>query len=558
MNISFAEDFYTTKTWSKYLFYRNSEFKIKGGRFYFSAHKDLKAELEASLNYFQKKKKHQNGKYYHCLFPARFLILKEHFPLSNDLEECRDFNEFKSGLDIEDIFLVFTSAYANNPASMFGHTFLRFSRKSKGRLDSTKELLGYSAAFQARTNPDDNPIEYTFKGLFGGYTAYPEIKPQYVNIGIYNNGESRDLWEVKLNLTSNEKELMMAILWELSHSGAFDYYFFDENCSTFLLYIFEILRPHIDFKSLNETFVVPQTTYKEVQKYFSSDQSRIRLSLGRNIESRYLNLSSDHKKEISESLVGDLSDNHEVLDIAVDYWKFKNYKEKTQLSQVEKQIMLQTYNKRAKLNNITQDFDYVPSDERPELAHDKSLFSLGISNLGVSGRLRYGFHDFNDPQMGYDNKSFINFLDISLRQDYIKLTIGEILSLQQFNLLFKNFSWSVGSQFEQIKGKKLSEFYGGVGLFYNFNHFKFYSLVLLNYINYQDIVPHQFSNRTGLKLYLNKKLRLTLNTKFYSKKMPSNLQLALNRTLKEGDLEVEYSRLRGLSEQVTLSYKYYF
>ena len=85
-------------------------------------------------------KTNQNqNQFYQCLFPARYKILSNLWPNLFNTVECPKFDKWVKGLDVENVYLVFTSVYPNNPASMFGHTFLRFDRKSRGKLERTKE-----------------------------------------------------------------------------------------------------------------------------------------------------------------------------------------------------------------------------------------------------------------------------------------------------------------------------------------------------------------------------------------------------------------------------------
>ena len=133
------------------------------------------------------------------------------------------------------VFLVYSSVYPNNPASMFGHTFFRVDRNTKGSGQSEKAILGYSLAFQARTSNEDNPFIYTIKGLFGGYPAFLDIKPHYIDLGVYNNLESRDLWEYPLAFSEIEKELFLRLMWEMSLTTSFDYYFLRNSSVSFHL-----------------------------------------------------------------------------------------------------------------------------------------------------------------------------------------------------------------------------------------------------------------------------------------------------------------------------------
>ena len=99
-----------------------------------------------------------------CAFPARARYLKGRgAPVAR--VECPGFESFRSGLGAERVTLVFASAYANNPASAFGHVALRLTPLSGPK---RQPLLGETVAFVARIDPSDDALSYTVKGLIGG------------------------------------------------------------------------------------------------------------------------------------------------------------------------------------------------------------------------------------------------------------------------------------------------------------------------------------------------------------------------------------------------------
>ncbi|MEZ4846078.1 MAG: DUF4105 domain-containing protein [Bdellovibrionota bacterium] len=77
------------------------------------------------------------------------------------------FDSWKQRLGATDISLIFASSYTNNPASMFGHTFLRVKRVQNGQ--EMPPLLSYTVNFAAETG--SKGMLYTIKGLFGAYRA---------------------------------------------------------------------------------------------------------------------------------------------------------------------------------------------------------------------------------------------------------------------------------------------------------------------------------------------------------------------------------------------------
>src|SRR5262249_48813374 len=147
---------------------------------------------------------------------------------------------WRSQMDPDSITLIFASYYLNNPASMYGHTFLRLNKK--GRSDKDR-LLDYVVNFAAVTD-SNNGIMFAIRGLMGGYSGKFSTLPYYMKVQEYNNLESRDLWEYTLTFTPAELERLVRHLWEMG-SAEMDYYFFNRNCSYQLLPLLEVARPSL-------------------------------------------------------------------------------------------------------------------------------------------------------------------------------------------------------------------------------------------------------------------------------------------------------------------------
>ena len=64
-------------------------------------------------------------------FPARTDFLVEHLQLELSLEHaaCPALNRWLETINADKVTLVFPVGYLNNPASLFGHTFLRLDSR---------------------------------------------------------------------------------------------------------------------------------------------------------------------------------------------------------------------------------------------------------------------------------------------------------------------------------------------------------------------------------------------------------------------------------------------
>ena len=192
--------------WRRILFigpawFDQSKSIIDDPKFFFAQDglKNPQSELEATLRAFVETdlgSLDSMNKHPICRFPARYHHLKFRLPeLENYVVpiECSAFENFWQEHRFKMVSLVFTAYYANNPASTFGHTFLRLHRLStrKGRQSA---LLDSAINFSAVIRPGINPIIYTYKGLTGGFDGNFFFVPYYEKVQEYNNYDTRDLW----------------------------------------------------------------------------------------------------------------------------------------------------------------------------------------------------------------------------------------------------------------------------------------------------------------------------------------------------------------------------
>jgi len=198
-----------------------------------------------------------------CTFPARYRWLKEQlgFDAARLPEEpCARFRAWQEALKPASATFIFASFYFNNPASLFGHTLIRFDRE--GRRE-TERLLDYTVNFAAIVPPDDSAIAYAWKGLTGGYPGYFSLLPYYLKVLEYSDLDSRDLWEYRLTLTPDQLDWMVRHAWEMG-STYFDYYFFTENCSYHLLSLIEVADPSLHLREQFPVWTLPSDTVRAV------------------------------------------------------------------------------------------------------------------------------------------------------------------------------------------------------------------------------------------------------------------------------------------------------
>ncbi len=220
---------------------------------------NAQAELEADIRGFFSVKASAHPR---CLFPARFYWLDAQLNLSQYLPKmmCQPFVRWKEKLNAEKITLLFPSMHLQNPASMFGHTFIRFDRPDNNH------LLSYTLSYVASYDESDPVLVYSWKGITGGYPGKFFLQAYYETLQEYSDIEQRDIWEYQLNLKPREIDQLIRHLWEIKGVN-FDYFFFRENCSYRLLALLDVARENINMSiDAHPFYAVPVDTVRDIER----------------------------------------------------------------------------------------------------------------------------------------------------------------------------------------------------------------------------------------------------------------------------------------------------
>lgn len=455
-----------SKAWLRHLHYKKTfggfKSELDGKSFFFA--KDGKFqplnELKASLAAFHQPLEVGKLKLHpQCAFPERFRFIKEAFPgESYRVVECPLFEQFSQRFhNPSGVSLVFSSAYPNNPASMFGHTFLKIHSERKNN------LLDMGLNFAAYTPTDYNMLAFMYKGVFGGYPGLWSIEPYYKKVNEYVNAESRDLWEFELHFSKVETLRLIAHIWELEVNSYFDYYFFDENCSYQILKAIEVVKLDIDISQF-PFYVIPAETIKKVTPYTDLVKAvHFRPSLYHQTQIKLNRLDSQAKKHVYQWLKGVEAEDKspQVLDTVLTgllYKKAKLKKKWTGKDQAwENYILdLQAANVAYKANLEIPDHLYR---NRPDLAHHPSSVYTSLVRMNSSQdghqsalrwRVRSSYHDLMARDEGFSPFNEIQFpwveMQWNLKSENLHLRELGILSttsLFPLSHLEKRKSWRI-------------------------------------------------------------------------------------------------------------------
>lgn len=175
-----------------------------------------------------------------CRFPARYYWLSQQLPIPQiDLRDpaCMNPQRWQDFDRITSISLLLVSGYWGNPASTFGHALLKVNSTSP---EDPHDLFDLTVNYGAITPEHENPFRYIYKGLFGGYQGVFSDQYYYTQDLTYVRTEFRDIWDFELELTENEKTLLIFHLWEIM-GMKFKYYFLKENCAFRLAGLVELI-----------------------------------------------------------------------------------------------------------------------------------------------------------------------------------------------------------------------------------------------------------------------------------------------------------------------------
>ncbi|MDQ1363036.1 MAG: hypothetical protein QG652_896 [Pseudomonadota bacterium] len=238
---------------------------------------DAEAELDATVRAFSEDSAMA------CRFPARWHWLSRFLDMGTKAE-CAELDSWKQKLAAQHLTLLFPSMYLQNPASMFGHTFLRFDQNEKS------PLLAYTLSYAARPDTQDNVLSYVYKGVFGGYPGVFAVQPYYQTVTDYGDIEHRDIREYSLNLDSEEIDQLLNHVWEL-RDKQIDYYFLRENCAFQLLSLLDVARPGMQLtQDRFLLYAIPVDTVRSVRDAGLIESSAYRPARASRIAQMYVQL----------------------------------------------------------------------------------------------------------------------------------------------------------------------------------------------------------------------------------------------------------------------------
>ncbi len=434
---------------------------------------DPQAELDATLaQFFSDAPVGRSKQPAQCAFIARYHWLKDRLSLDPDRlpsMTCDQFERWRAELNPQGVSLIFPAAFMNNPASMFGHTFLRIDQK--GQTEHTR-ILAYTIDYAAQLPPDVG-LEYAYKGIFGGYKGLFSAPPYYLKVQGYRDIENRDMWEYQLNLTAQQTDRLIMHAWELGNAY-FDYFFFKENCSYHILSLLEYANPTLHLRDHFYLWTIPADTVRIVM----AQPGMVNRVTYRPSRSTLINRKRESLDAEERKVLRRLTDNPEVaqgsmfaeiplarrallLDVASDFLRYKGESDDPEVK-IYKERNRQILTERSRLKVPSAEMEIRPYAKQPDAGHQTSRIGLGAGWRNHDSfeelSVRAAYHDLLDREDGYTPDAQIEMLGLALRHysraDQGRLeraTLLNILSLSPIDQLFRGPSWKVNIGMNTIR-----------------------------------------------------------------------------------------------------------
>jgi hypothetical protein len=256
-------------------------------------------------------------------------------------------------------------------------------------------------------------VLFAIGGLSGWFSGNYNAVPYYYKVREYNDYETRDLWSYQLDMTQEEIDMVVDIIWELAHSR-FDYYFLTENCSYHVLSILEAARPSLHLHDyLPQLYTIPSETLKALHASGIVRSISFRPSASTQFYHQLALLSSDEQKAVNDLVFKakpspEFSETRKafVYDTALSLVDYKFAKEVLKGEEEAQKLKrpLLVARSRIPLRSEALDFSHFMM-RAPHLGHGQKRVAVSSMRSGAKNFLdtewRFAFHDFLDKDIGF-------------------------------------------------------------------------------------------------------------------------------------------------------------
>lgn len=495
------------------LLHYNNNLNIKDKKFILSENFSLQNELNSTIKAFYTPEKHYLNINNHpqCKFPARLLFITHELNISTEefpKIDCPDFHTYKMKAPADKISLIFASEKVNNPSSMMGHTFLKYSGKNYNNIEVRHAISFYTILNSA------NIFKLAYQNVFSGMEGLFALQPYEKVVKLYTEKENRNVWEYQLKLSDYRRKLIYYHIWELK-GVKMKYFFTSYNCSTVIYYILSLANPKI--YDDDYLWITPLVTVKFLYKYnliakselFPSDEWLLKMT-AENLEDTKIKQVKGIVKEKTYNQISKLDFNSLKLLEAYSRVRYK----KDDITSNEFQIIKKSIDTREE--NSSNVFD-ISEYKSPNKIPNERQISIGLKDINEEKFVKLSFlpasHLLNDYNREYfaESELKIGYLSLLINKDNIKLDEFTLYGMKSYipydtlsNDLSYQFEMSVKKEYtKKMKYVDTLKINGGVGVDFLFlNDINVFAM--LNFgvgYNNEDHTYLSFNPRIGTMIY---------------------------------------------------------
>lgn len=515
------------KIWHNLLYYHDGVSEIESKEFFLSSNgkTDPKAELIATINAYDANATYLSDDAPTCKYPARYMFLSQYVKFPNHVSidsRCKRLSNWEAPKETKSISLMLVSGYLGNPASTFGHAFMRLNSDDNTTIS---ELFDLSINYGALVPENEATLLYVMRGLFGGYQAGFSDKYFYTEDLVYSHNEFRDIWNYQLNLTEEQIQFLLLHLWEII-GKKYKYYFLDKNCGYRIAEMMQLIidEPIIPQHRMNNWYI-PLEMFQRLEDIDSDkrDTSQPPLihsvtyvpSMQKELYAQYTLLDTK-----AQSIITDLIKNRletldilfqsckdeakiDILDFLLTYYRYQitNHPKDQSLTQLHRTLLLH----RLQLPAQSIPKLEIPDRISPAKNNKPMIIGTGIGHTPLTkSYLVLNFSGYAMESLGQHNLGFdeLVVLDTALgfnQRDELFIDKFDLVRIKKYKIKqhsFENdlpFSWDISISLEKDQthfNQYHLLFAGGIGKSYKLFSKSMISLMLDSSINSSDSPLH--------------------------------------------------------------------
>jgi hypothetical protein len=486
------------KTWLKLLHFDsfNGKSSIVTQSFFLAkdGNTNPKNELIATLNGYE------NNSSLVCRYPARLSWLNSQLDLDGfeeKLQGCHGLQGKIKQLDLSSVSLVFVSGYMANPASTFGHTFIKLN---SARYES--DLLDATLSFGADVPQGENAFMYVVRGISGAYSGEFRDKYFLTHDMVYANTEQRDMWEYKLKIPQQKLDFLLLHILEIQGSE-FEYYFFKKNCAYESANLLQLVVDE-DLTSMHTLWYPPIEPFVKLSKTSNLvDTIKYHPSRESYLISYYQDLTREQQGVITQLIEGDLDFENQsfvdlpydlkidVLDFVLLYYNYKLLvaQDQDRYKNLKRKALLYRLRYKGRENNYK-----VDGEKLLPPSQNQSPFQLALGG-GYSSLKEYytalRLSPFSMTPTGKNSLdgNELSILDLSLgvQSDRVFVDSFDLIKVKKFaknRLPFEeiHYSWELQVGVRNIfeDGYKEYDYFGEYGLGYSYHFEKLFFFMMVD------------------------------------------------------------------------------